>query len=272
MRLHATFALLTGLAAATPASALRAEQPLPDLRSVLAQVLHHAEADRRRNAEFEELYRFRLTRIKEDLGSEGQVTRREEKVEAHDPSPSAQDREALAGRGPRPNPQPLKRTDETPPAPEDRRDRPYERKDFSLESELFKRFEFTLVGRQHSNGRTSLMIDFQPATNPPPARDLKERFLNQTAGRVWVDEQDWVLVRAELRLTEPVHVWRGLVGAVHRFQCEFDRDRTAEGYWFIRQLWWRLEGRQLLSRKAIHFREQRDHVRLAGDLPRPPGL
>ena len=43
---------------------------------------------------------------------------------------------------------------------------------------------------------------------------ITDEFINHAAGRVWVDEQDYAMVKADLHLTDRVNVFGGLVGAV----------------------------------------------------------
>jgi hypothetical protein len=94
------------------------------------------------------------------------------------------------------------------------RGKAFKKDDFALNNDLFGRFDFTVAGREVLNGRSALIVDFQPAKKNVPVRNLKDRFINKAAGRVWVDEADYKLVKADLHLTERVNVVGGLVGAV----------------------------------------------------------
>jgi hypothetical protein len=113
------------------------------------------------------------------------------------------------------------------------------------------------------NGRPMLMLEFKPAKKDLPERNIKDRFINKAAGRVWVDEADYVIAKADVYLTETVNIVGGLVGAVWKFNYSFDRERTSDGLWFTRAVDWHLEGREVILRRAIHYHEGKTGVRKA---------
>ena len=88
-----------------------------------------------------------------------------------------------------------------------------------------------------------------------------ERFINRAAGRLWVDEQDQVVTRADLHLTQQVNIVGGLLGAVWSFTYTFDRDRTEDGLWFTQSVDWHLTGRELFVRRSVDYHEERSEVR-----------
>ena len=143
------------------------------------------------------------------------------------------------------------------------RGRAFDRKDFSINDDLLDRFEFDLAGRKTVNGRPMLLLDFKPAKKELPERNIKDRFINKAAGRVWVDEADYVIAKAEVYLTETVNVLGGFVGAVWKFNYSFDRERTSDGLWFTRAVDWHLEGREVILRRAIDYHEGKTSVRRA---------
>jgi hypothetical protein len=130
-----------------------------------------------------------------------------------------------------------------------------------LNEDLLKRFDFTLSGREVVNGRPALIVDFKPASRKPPEKSIKDRFINKAAGRVWVDEADYAMVKADLHLTEKVNVVGGLVGAVAKFTLSIQRERTPEGLWFIRKQNWHLEGREVFIRRQVDYHEEYKDVR-----------
>ncbi|MGZ5543390.1 MAG: hypothetical protein ACXWIU_01845, partial [Limisphaerales bacterium] len=93
-----------------------------------------------------------------------------------------------------------------------------------------------------------------------PNNNFKDRFINIAVGRIWVDEGDSALVKASLHLTEKVNVIGGVVGAVGKFTCTVDRERTADGLWFTRAMDWHLEGRAVLVRRTIDHHEEKTGV------------
>lgn len=129
-------------------------------------------------------------------------------------------------------------------------------KEYSI-PDLVKRFQFTLVGQEMLDGRQSFVVDFKPTSDDLPVKSFADNFINKTAGRVWVDEQDFAIAQAQLHLTEQVNVLGGLVGPVWKFNTTFTRLRTPEGYWFARNLDWHLEGRAVVINRIIDYHERK---------------
>jgi hypothetical protein len=128
-------------------------------------------------------------------------------------------------------------------------------KDYSIPN-LAKRFQFTLAGREMLNGRPSLMVDFKPASDHLPVNSFAENFVNKTAGRIWVDEEDFAIAQAKLHLAEQVNVLGGIVGPVSKFTFELTRLRTPEGFWFARNMDWHVEGREVVVNRIIDYHER----------------
>ena len=234
---------------------------LPSVETVLKGIVERAEADARAEQEFEAHYSFVRIKTREEFSLRGKVRKRGIEKEIHDPAhpkSGADPSPAVAG----------KRTDASrrhvpsaavsggePPDPA------YERRDILVTEGLLRRFQFTLVGREVSEGLPLLKLDFRPATVSLPAKGLLERFINRVAGTVWVDEADFSVARASLYLTEKVNVGAGVLGSVSAFECRFERRKIEDGLWYTRLLDWRVECREFLVNKIIEQRETWDEVR-----------
>jgi hypothetical protein len=94
-----------------------------------------------------------------------------------------------------------------------------------------------------------------------PERNLKDRFINKAGGRVWVDEGDYCLVKADVHLTQKVNVGFGLIGAVWKFDYGFERGRTDDGLWFTRDVNWHLEGREVVINRQVDYHEKMIDIR-----------
>jgi hypothetical protein len=106
------------------------------------------------------------------------------------------------------------------------------------------------------NGRPALIVDFKPASDSLPILNIKDRVLNCIAGRAWVDEGDYVLEKVQLHLTQKVSALGGLVGTISKFSLSFDRDRTADGFWFTRDLNWSVEAREATYQRVVIHHEE----------------
>jgi len=239
--------------------------PMPRIDTVLKRVAAQAEKENENTQEFRKRYAYTRTRVTEYRNSKGEVKKREEKKGENDPL-----RNALAVAA-----QPVvakpRRTDDAKsdqPVSDSHskvRGKAFKKSEFILDEDLIGRFDFTVVGREVLNGRSALIVDFQPAKKKLPVRNLKDKFINRAAGRVWVDEADYAVAKVDLHLTEKVNVVGGLVGAVWKFTYDFLRERTPEGYWFTRNSKWHLEGREVFIRRTVDYHEQRTGVRRVTD-------
>jgi hypothetical protein len=85
--------------------------------------------------------------------------------------------------------------------------------------------------------------------------------VNRLAGRIWVDERDYAVKKCHLRLVESLSVVGGIVGEAQKFNYMFDRERTEDGLWYVRESRWHLEGRQVLVQREADYHEKRTLVR-----------
>lgn len=242
--------LLAGvLLAAAPVVRAESETSHPAVEELLQRVLDNVEREFANEKVFKQNYRFTRTKFREFRDGDGDVKKTESKMRTNDPL-----RVIVAKPPAKPKALPANRP--VSKAEQEIRNQQYEKSDFPIGPELLKRFEFTLVGRETVNGRATVVLDFAPAKRKLPEKDLKDKFINKAAGRVWIDEADAVLTKADLFLTKPVSVVGGLVGAVKKFTFNFSRHRTPEGLWFTRDLAWHLVGREVVVRREVDCREE----------------
>ena len=228
---------------------------LPAVDTVLLRMAEKAKADDDER-EFKRHYGFTRIRVTEVRNPKGEIKKREEKkIEHHPAALAAEDSAPFSGTRP-------------PSSDKTRVDRsgathakPREKDEIVLDDDLLRRFEFTLTNREDVNGRRALVIEFQPAKKDLPERTLKDRFVNRTAGRIWVDEAEYALVKADFHLTEKVNLFGGLVGTISKFSFGFRRERTELGCWFTRDSEWHLEGREVFVRQTMDFHEEKTGVR-----------
>lgn len=242
------------------------EPPLPPIETVLKRAAERAVKEDENTRTFREHYAYTRTRVTEYRNAKGEVKKREEKKGENDPIQRARAAQAQLVAA---KPVRLEKTQADQPVSDTHsnvRGKAFKKSEFVLNDDLIGRFEFVVAGREVLNGRPALIIDFQPAKKKVPIRNIKDRFINKAAGRVWVDETDYALVKADLHLTERVNVLGGLVGAVWKFTFDFMRERTPDGYWFIRNSNWHLEGREVFVHRTVDYREERTDVRrMTGD-------
>lgn len=257
--------LLAGLAALAflgPARAVTLDSarqtPIQDL---LRRMLARAAEEGKNDQAFKERYAYIRTKTTDELDNKGRVKKHEVKKSENIPAPAPEPTAVSLAV-------PSSAAGEA--APQDStanirqgKGRAFQKNDFPLTGDLLDRFEVTLAGRDVCDGRPLLVLDFKPASKKLPVRNFKDRFINKVAGRVWVDEAEAVVAKADLRLTEEVSVVGGLVGALKKFDYSFDRKRTPDGLWYTAGVHWRLEGREVFFSKILEYKEAKDDVRKA---------
>ena len=230
--------------------------PLPTTELILQRVVERVKKEGDNDRAFDERYSYSRTKVTEYRDSAGELKKSEKKSSVHDPT---------AAKHSQPDAAKSNLDSEKSEAISDThsnvRGRPLKRDDFLLNQDLARRFRFTLVGREWINGRPALMIDFAPVDKKMPEQNLKDRFINKTGGRVWVDEADYCLVKADVHLTQTVNVGFGLIGAVWKFDYGFERERTDDGLWFTRGVNWHLEGREVVINRQVDYHEKMIDIR-----------
>lgn len=226
--------------------------PLPAVETVIERAVARAQKELENDAAFKAGYFYTRSKTTEYRNVRGNLTKRKEKTSLNEPSaPRTGENSdpATGGAGMSTN---IVSSDAS-----------QNKRDLLANTNLVKRFSFELQERAIIDGRPTLVVDFKPASQKPPASNLKERCLSKVTGRVWVDEAEFVIVKAEARLTEGIGLIGGLVGAVHKFNFSFGRERTEDGLWYTRQLTWHLEMRELIVERVIDCVETKTEVRKA---------
>lgn len=122
-----------------------------------------------------------------------------------------------------------------------------------IDEETISRFTFKPIRREWFKDSSTLVLMFEPKPDLPIDR-LQDRLVNKATGTVWVDEEDHEVVKAEIRLKEPVTFVGGLAGAVQSFHYGFERTRVGEGVWLLAQTEFLIKARQLVN--LVHRKKQ----------------
>jgi hypothetical protein len=111
-------------------------------------------------------------------------------------------------------------------------------------SAILERYDFRAVAREEIGGRPAIVLDFAPR---PGERAIEgDGVLRRLGGRLWVDEAEQQVVRADLRNLEPIRIGLGLAASLSRVESRLDF-RKVEGLGWVP---WKsvtlAEGRKLL--------------------------
>lgn len=230
--------------------------PLPTLEEIFPRIVERAKRETENDRKFDSTYVYVRSKVTEYRNGDGELKKHDAKISTNNPALKRASAKPPAARPPT-KPTAVSATHSNV------RGRQFEQDDFAVSSNLVKRFEFKLIRREQLHQRPMLVIDFEPKKGRLPERNLKDKFINRAAGRVWLDEQDYAIVKADLRLTERVNVLGGLVGAIWKFTYGFERERVADGLWFTRDEKWHLEGREVIFERIVDFHAERTAVRKA---------
>lgn len=130
-----------------------------------------------------------------------------------------------------------------------------ERENF-LTAELVSKYRFKLLGTKVLDGRPAYELAFEPASKSLPVNKLTDRFLNQLAGTVWIDAQEYEIARVQIHLQGEVTLWGGIIGTLTDCDYTLARTRLDDGVWFNSFSHGYFEGRKLLEDVAIRTHSQ----------------
>lgn len=227
---------------------------LPSLQTLIQRVMQTSAEETTDYHKFNHHYYYTREKLTEFFDTSGKLKEREAKESTNNPVP------LVSISKPAPLPEPIvspkmASADPGPTGPSVHGVNLGKKEDL-LNPDLIKRYKLTLVGQEMLNGRPALIVDFKPASNNLPIFNIKDRFLNCIAGRAWVDKNDFTLEKVDMHLTQKVSVLGGLVGTVSKFTFTFDRQRTADGFWFTRDLDWHLEAREATYQRVVDHHEE----------------
>jgi hypothetical protein len=116
-----------------------------------------------------------------------------------------------------------------------------------LDAELFARYRGEVVGREVMGGRPAIVMEFSPKSRDLPIHRRQDYLLNKLAGKVWVDEKDYDIVKVEARLTERTRVFWGLLGNIEKADLYFEQTRVSDGVYLPMRLSFFWDGRKLFT-------------------------
>ena len=222
-----------------------------DLRAFILEVAQRSRAAESATETLEARYDFIHTKVTEERNPKGELKKREVERVHHRPEADANHPGGPTGAHARSSASSRDTKDE----------KEVSREDFQVDAELLRRFSFTPAGEETVRDRPQRVIDFEPAGESLPVHHFKDKYINQTAGRLWIDAEAEILTRLQMRLRKPVNVWGGLLGAVWEFHFDLQREQTPDGLWYTREVQWHLKGRRVFVTKIIDFHEKRSDLR-----------
>ncbi len=122
------------------------------------------------------------------------------------------------------------------------------RRDQALADEALSMFDFRIAGRDTWEGEPAIIVTFRPKPDAS-ARSREGRLARVFAGRAWIHEFEFELMRVEATATDDVSFWGGMVGRLYKgLGATFTR-RRIDGAWLPVETRFKGTGRALLLRK-----------------------
>jgi hypothetical protein len=120
-------------------------------------------------------------------------------------------------------------------------------------SAILGRYDFRATGREEVGGRTAIVLEFTPRPGPTPLEN--DRLLREVQGRLWVDEQETEVVRAEIASLAPLKIGLGLKATVSSFSSRIDFRKVDDAVWLP------AEDEMLAAGRVMLFKKFRTRVR-----------
>jgi hypothetical protein len=120
--------------------------------------------------------------------------------------------------------------------------------------ELPEAFDFRLTGEESWNGNSLYVIEATPRQGYQP-RSRTAKVLVQLQGKLWVDKQDYHLVKAEVEVVDTISVGLFLVRLAKGSRAAFEQTRVNDEVWLPRRVRVFASARLGLL-KVLHFEQE----------------
>lgn len=124
---------------------------------------------------------------------------------------------------------------------------------FRFDQELAGKYRAEVLGREVVNGRPVWVLRFEPKSRDLPVRRRIDRLTNKLAGKLWIDEKDYEVAKAEARLTGPAKFGWGMVANFYKFDLVAEQVRLDDSTWLPLRADALLQGRIVFS--SMHQRQ-----------------
>jgi hypothetical protein len=101
--------------------------------------------------------------------------------------------------------------------------------------ELPQAFDFRLVAEEKANGRSQYAIEATPREGYQP-HSRTAKVLAQLKGKLWVDKQDYRIVRADVEVVDTISVGLFLFRLARGSRAAFEQFQVSENVWLPRRV------------------------------------
>ena len=123
--------------------------------------------------------------------------------------------------------------------------------DVQINEELVSRYNFAVIRKEAVGDRPAYLLTFLPRPNVKlPEKRRMDRVLNRLEGQVWIDAQNYSLLKVDMHLTEPTTLMAGL-GSVRSLDFMIEMMQVAPDVVVPREIAVSFEGRQLFKSMRV---------------------
>jgi hypothetical protein len=130
-----------------------------------------------------------------------------------------------------------------------------------IDERIVQRYHFVTNGVETINGRKTYVLRFH-AKPGLEVKEMADRALNRLVGKIWIDAEEFELVKLDAHLDQPLSMLGGIVASVEKMEFEIERFRNSDGFWFNTHFGSFAEGRKLFSNFRARTRIDQDHFRV----------
>ncbi|MGO8733434.1 MAG: hypothetical protein ACLQVM_11640 [Terriglobia bacterium] len=252
-----TCALVAAVALSPVLIMARDAPSLPRSEDIIHNLVERAKAWKERDQDEEKQLAYSERVVTNKLQADGALKDREEKVYQVAPVKGESIPKLIQKNGKPPSPSDLK---EEEARLRKKREASQKRKAsepenaIELNEELVGKYDFEMAGEEVVEGRPVYLLTFQPKSHNLPVRRKIDYVLNRMAGKVWVDQEDYEIAKANMRLTESAQLWWGVIASLRRFSAALEQTRLSDGCWFLKHLDSTIDARFLLT--TVHQKQE----------------
>lgn len=139
-----------------------------------------------------------------------------------------------------------------------------------LDEGLVRRFQYTLEGEEQIEGRRVYRLAYEPKPVAAGTGKDVDRILSLLHGHLWIDAEQYELVKVEARLRSALKLLGGIAGSLNRLDFAIIRRPVCDGHWANVLLTSQAEGRKLFSAFRARVLVEQDEFQVR-PLPPAPG-
>lgn len=131
-----------------------------------------------------------------------------------------------------------------------------------LDESLVRRFQYTLEGEETIDGRRVYRLGYEPRPADAGSGKDVDRILSLLHGTLWIDAEQYELVKVEARLRTALKLLGGIAGSLNRLDFAIVRRPIQDGHWANVLLTSHAEGRKLFSAFRARVLVEQDEFRV----------